>query len=609
MIYGDYPITASAQNSVTEIRVFSNQMALTPLTEVLGVKRAAHLLRRATFGGTKQDIDQLAAMTPQEAMTVLFDTNLPDAEPPIDPATGAEWVTTGPTDANSEENSLQGYFLGWLLGQYLRSTDLPPTQRLAYNVRERIGFFLHTHFTTMVSKVRSSRALYFQNQLFRMFALDDTADPWRNFRDLTKKICVDNAMLVFLDGRLNVSGNPNENYARELLELYSIGRGLEGTLPQSTEPGDYFNFTELDVQEAARVLSGFDADDTFTSMDPDTGLPRGVVRGGNVATAHDNDSKTFSNRFDASVIQPDELLLDAGEPTEASALDEISQLIDLIFSKEETTRHICRKLYRFFVYYEISDTVESNVIGELANTFVSSGYRIQPVLEELFQSEHFYTGATGYEDDRVGAIIKSPLDLVCGAVRFFDLELPDPQSDLEGHYTVMGNLLRWMDLQGMNFYEPFEVAGYAAYHQFPAFNRNWISTNYLTRRYEFVKRVMTAEGMMEPGEIGIDLLTYAQAEFASVGGNARDLIQSMVTYLLPLHENTTFDSASDDNAELTAERVNYFLFAFLFNPQFDADPEAAWATRWNTLEERDLIVGQLERLLNAIMQSPEYQLA
>ena len=141
-------------------------MALTPLTEPLGIKRAAHLLRRATCGGTKQDIDQLAGMTPQAAMPLLFDNTLPDALPPIDPATGSEWMTTGRTDANSEENELQGYLLRWLLGQYLRTSDLPANQRLAYNVRERIGFFMHTHFTTMVSKVRSSRALYFQNQLF-----------------------------------------------------------------------------------------------------------------------------------------------------------------------------------------------------------------------------------------------------------------------------------------------------------------------------------------------------------------------------------------------------------------------------------------------------------
>src|SRR5690606_5026037 len=141
-------------------------------------------------------------------------------------------------------------------------------------------------------KVDDSRALYFQNQLFRFFALDAlNPDPEINFKTLTVKICVDSAMLKVLDGTSNVKGNPNENYARELLELYSIGRGLEGDVPPPVD-GDYFLYTEDDVKAAARVLSGWTTDDDYLTIDELTLLPRGRVRGNPTnASSHDNDPK------------------------------------------------------------------------------------------------------------------------------------------------------------------------------------------------------------------------------------------------------------------------------------------------------------------------------
>ena len=170
-------------------------------------------------------------------------------------------------------------------------------------------------------------------------------------------------MLHFLDGRLNVKGNPNENFGRELFELFTIGRGLEGTLPSLNEPGDYFNYKEQDVQAAARVLTGFELDITFSTIDEETGLPRGVARGGVEATQHDAGIKQFSERFGNAVIQSSSVLQqDPLVSEEELALDEIRQLIDLIFSKEETSRHICRKVYRFFVYHRITESLHDSVI-------------------------------------------------------------------------------------------------------------------------------------------------------------------------------------------------------------------------------------------------------
>ncbi|HCM77047.1 MAG TPA: DUF1800 domain-containing protein [Cytophagales bacterium] len=580
-------------------------MPLTELTSSLGPKRAAHLLHRATFGPTKDQIDLYATYTPAQAVAQLFGTTLPDPVLPVDPETSTEWFLSGTTEANSGDSDLQEFFKGWFLAQML-STGIAPNESLAYSTREKIVFFLHTVLTTIQSKVDNSRSLYFQNQLFRQFALDKTALTTINFKELTKKVCVDNAMLKLLDGNLNVKGSPNENYARELHELYTIGRGLEGTLPPITDPGDYFLYKELDVQEAARVLSGWDIDTTFANIDPDTNLPRGKVRGSATnASAHDNTIKQFSDRFGDITIQPDPFLLNGTSATEASALDEISQLIESIYSKPETAKNICRRVYRFFVYHSIDTTLDNTVIQEMATTFTNSGYKLQPVLEELFKSTHFYEAAAGVTDDNFGGVIKSPLDVMIGSYRFFNVQLPDPIASPTDFYEATNTMIRSLSKMGMQFYEPFDVAGYDAYHQFPIYHRSWISTNYLTERYQFIRNLndQSMTGM------GVDLIGFVQNNFTNaIASDARLLIIELAKYLLPVNDNLTFDPAADDASGLTAERLNYFLTAFLKSPQIDPDPEASWTFRWNNPVDMEVVKKQLESLFNALMQSPEYQL-
>lgn len=580
-------------------------MPLTEFNGTLGVKRAAHLLRRITFGATKPQIDAFAQLTPAQAINQLLRQNLPDPQLPIDPATGQEWVLTGTTGANSEENVLQEYFKGWFVAQMLGS-GIDPSLALAYSAREKIVFFFHTHFTTIQSKVDSSRSLYFQNQLFRMFALDALAtDPLINFKELSVKISIDNAMLALLDGNRNVKGSPNENYAREFMELYTIGRGLEGTLPTPTDPGDYILFTETDVQAAARVFSGWDIDRDFATIDAETELRRGKIKGSVLnASSHDNGVKTFSARFDNLVIEPDPLLLNGGLPTEESALDEIRQLVDYLYSKPETVKNICWKIYRYFVYAphtpEDSIPLDATIITEMANTFVASGYKIQPVIENLLRSEHFYDAGAGVTDDSYGGIIKSPLDLVTGTLRFFDISLPDMATQTEAFYEATDEILKRIDTLGLSFFEPYDVAGYEAYHQYPIYHRSWITPNYLARRYDFVRRVITgAENYI----FHIDLEAFVLNNISNaIARDARSLIIEIARYLLPHSDNLTFDEGADDSSSLSALRLNYFKERFL--QQFD---EAYWTTRWD--QSAPDLREQLEFLFNAMLQSPEYQLS
>jgi uncharacterized protein (DUF1800 family) len=400
-------------------------------------------------------------------------------------------------------------------------------------------------------------------------------------------------------------------------------------LPEVTDPGDYFVYTEQDVQSAAKVLSGWDilnfgvggigkipdptaqdyVPDPNIPIDADTHLPRGKVRGSATnASGHDNSVKQFSNRFDGKTITPDPTLVSGSSATEQSALKEIDDLIELIYSKTETAKNICRRIYRFYVYHDIPPVIDTAIIEEMAATFQANGYKLQPVLEELFKSQHFYDAQAGVDDDNFGGIIKSPLDLMIGTFRFFKIQLPDYTTETQSFYEKTNDLIGQLTLMGMHFYEPYDVAGYDAYHQYPIYNRSWISTNYLTRRYEFIQKI-TVDNLMMDGALKVDLVDFVQTNISNAtASNARSLIIELAQYLLPLSDNLTYDTATDDASGLTAERMNYFLTAFLKSPQIDADPEERWTYRWSNQEDNEVIVNQLQSLFNAMMQSPEYQL-
>lgn len=596
-------------------------MPFTPFAGVLGKKRAAHLLRRACTGASLQDIETFAGYTATQAFQALYIEDLPIPTAPIDPATGSEWITNGAIeDVNSDNLSI--LLNSWIVGQMLAS-GVDPSLQLAYRFKERLTFFMHTHFTTKSSKTTSTRYLYHQNALFRHYAFDANdiessvenpdstpEEPLPpeiysiNFKELTKKISLENAMLWFLDGRLNVSGNPNENYARELLELYTIGRGLEGEIPATNSEGDYFYYTEEDVQAAAKVLSGFNVEypeGPFINIDLETGIPRGVLRSG--GTQHDITTKVFSSRFDNATIGFDADLIAEGATTEELIIDEIGQLVDLIYTKDETAIHICRKLYRFFFYHEVTLAIQDGIISDMAQIFKDNEFKIAPVLEALFTSTEFYDGATGYDDDIFGSIIKSPLDLTVGFINNFGINVPNYATEVDNFYIFMEAILSSMGSQGMDFYDPFEVAGYSAYHQYPIYNRSWITTNYLTNRYNFVNNRVTPGDLIEIGDI--NPLQYVQNNIAdSIARDARLLIIELIENFLPMSTDVSFEESA--TSELTQDRMSYFLNSFL--DTMDADPEAAWTANWDGQSDMEKADNQLANLFNALLQTPEYQL-
>ncbi|TFH19643.1 MAG: DUF1800 family protein, partial [Bacteroidia bacterium] len=554
----------------------------------LGKARAAHLLRRATFGPTRQEIDQFSTLTADQAMTLLLDDSTESPLPPVDPATGSTWVDpAGVAHAapDREQDELFRYFQCW---------HMDVMRRAPLTLKERLTWFYHTHLPARWTRILSSEAIYYQNALFRHYA-------YGSFKELFKKICVDNAMLRYLDGYSNRFRSPNENFAREMLELYSIGKGTQ------VKEGDYTNYTEDDIREATRVLTGWTIDETFSYLDEDTGLPTGKMRTSivgegteavEVAVEHDPEVKTFTDKFGGQSIQPAEIV--GGYPTVESAYGELDAMIEMIFEQKETGRFIARKLYRFFVYHFITEEAEQDIIGPLAQILIDNNYSIVEALKALLASDHFFDNDDAVkENDNIGALIKSPVDVFCGLFRSFKMVFPDRNSDPASFYTNMGFVVDRLVDQGLNFYEPFEVAGYPAYHQIPGYNRNWITTYALAYRYQTGDLLIEPPGAENPLSIYLDVVEWVEnSGDVSDPSNATEIMAVLSENLLAV--------------SLTQERRDYFLYTvFLDFPENHGYALNLWTQEWNNYKGsgNDAYVrSRLDLLISKLIQTPEFQL-
>jgi uncharacterized protein (DUF1800 family) len=359
---------------------------LSAYTGVLGNRLAAHLLRRTTFGPTKAQILDYATKTPADALNLLL-TFSPITNPPIDPVTNTTWINTIPSPpAGSDDVTLRGFVIAWMLDNFRTDNTL----------RSKMILFLHQNWM-VDDESWSSHNMYDYLKLIEFYSLG-------SYKVLAKKMCRDNRMLVYLNGYQNTGNSPNENYAREFLELFTIGKG-----PQIA-PGNYTNYTEDDIKEAAKLLSGYEYDLNNANVDTDTGIRYCRL----TASRHSAASKTFSAAFQNTVI--------AGTNTTAGMLTELDQYVTLVFNQIETAKNICRKLYRYFIFREITPAVETDIIVPLANILKNNNYNLSIVLNQLLQSKHFYDlDDANALDNKIGAMVKSPLDLVMHATRFFSI--------------------------------------------------------------------------------------------------------------------------------------------------------------------------------------------
>ncbi|NGP17302.1 DUF1800 domain-containing protein [Devosia chinhatensis] len=365
-----------------------------------GYERAAHLLERAGFGGTPAEIERLARMSPEAAVASLVDyaavdnahlpafeesgfwepsfKDFPVSRPAATELAEQAGMAMGVAVKPGGDRPLQpvtNRFFYWL-----RATVLE-TRRLAFwwldrmvttnrPLEEKMTLFWHGHFATSEEKLRDYRKIQLQLETLRRGATG-------NFGDLLIAVAKDPAMLVFLDAAQNVKGAPNENFGREVMELFTMGVG---------------NYSEDDIREAAaRAFTGWGNDDLQFVIDPEK---------------HDAGTKLFLGREGNF----------AGE-----------DILRIILEQRQTAIYIASKIYRFFVREEISPEFAE----KLGSLLRDNGYEIAPFLRTIFLSEDFYCEAS------VATHIKSPTELLVSTYRKLGLialpGIPDP-------YTVSKTL-------------------------------------------------------------------------------------------------------------------------------------------------------------------------
>ncbi len=317
-------------------------------------RRAGHLVRRLAFGVAVPDLNEALFRTPSEAVTFFvqqaLDRPLPDTPP---------WYDSHPSGGSENTEWLYEWQEGWY------------AEMRAGGLREKMTLFWHDHFATESNVYGLAPYAYQYLTHLRTHALG-------SFRDLLDGAGTLPAMLIYLDGRSNAAGDPNENYARELCELFTMGIG---------------HYSQQDVAELARALTGWRINASALSSYFD-------------ASRHDDGEKTIFGQ------------------TGRWGYDDV---LDLIFAQRslETARRLCRKLYAWFVYGVPHDAI----VNQLADELIAGGWQIAPVLQRLLSSAHFFDEAF------IGARIKDPSEFLVGLVRELGIQ---PSGGLWSRFRELG---------------------------------------------------------------------------------------------------------------------------------------------------------------------------
>lgn len=455
--------------------------SLMPYSGEWNDEEASHLLRRTTFGPTHQNIKE-AVTDGLEATVAKLLADVPLPPLPInfnfqnDPLTpiGETWVgkPNDPTIMNlntSRNISLNAWQMGLI-------------NEGGVSIKEKLVLFWHNHFVTAGINLAGYNFDYLDT--LRRNALG-------NFRTLTEEMTVSPSMLLYLNGNENTRQAPNENYSRELLELFTIGKG------DAAGPGDYTNYTEDDVVALAKSLTGWRS--TFSN---------GVVGSTFVANRHDTSDKQLSHRFNNIVINN-------------GGAEEYKTVIDIILQQDETARHISRRLYVWFVGSNIDSNVEMDIIEPMAALIRDSNYELKPALEALLKSEHFY-----HESIR-GCMVNHPIDFLFKIFNSFEISLPE---DILFKYRIWVNIFRILQPLDMVILTHPSVAGWKAFYQSPQYYDVWANSVSLPLREKIVNDLIDGIGMGQQ-RIQIDTLEVISKLENPLEPN--DLIRDLANVLFP----------------------------------------------------------------------------
>ncbi len=346
-----------------------------------------HLYRSFGYGATYEQIQTGLTMTPLELVDLLLSqaVNSPQPETPY-------WSTFNSEDYGEDEDNLRyQHYVETRYNWMLRGTQYPFLHKMTV--------FWHDHFATEKEVYNCNSFLWSYYALINKFAFG-------NFRTFVERMGLNEAMLIYLDGNENVVGEPNENYARELMELFTMGENN--------------GYTQSDIEEVAKALTGYRLYMYQCNLGPEF-----------IAERHDSSIKTIFGQ------------------TGNFGYDDVHELI-FSLRKNEVATYICTKLYQHFVYRN----PEASVVEELAATFIANNWEIVPVLRQLLASEHFYEAVFH------GAKIKSPVDLVLQLVTTSGLDINDDFN--EGILQYL-DYITWQ--MGQDLFNPPNVAGWPG-HRF-----------------------------------------------------------------------------------------------------------------------------------------------
>lgn len=516
-----------------------------------------HLLKRTMFGSRISDINYFAAKTMSQAVDELLNPVDPLPAPPLkdydgvtgatipdnDVASGATWVNSVNNDGTIQSRR-RSAFKKWWMGCLLRQDR---------SIREKMTLFWHNHFATETVDVTNPNILYKHVNLLRTKALG-------NFKQLVRDVTLDPAMLIYLNGRLNTATAPDENYARELQELFTLGK--------ENNP----NYTEVDVKAAAKILTGWRVDTNANTF------PAYFT-----ASRHDSTNKAFSSFFGNAII--------TGRTGATAGDAELDDLLNMIFAKNvEVSRFMAKKLYRFFVHYQIDAAAEANVIEPLALILRNSNWEIKPALSALLKSQHFFDALNR------GSMIKSPIDHVVAICREWDVVFPTAAAEFADTYGMWNYIMSVAANNQQNIGDPPSVAGWPAYYQVPQFYELWVNTDTLPKRNQF-SDLMIGNGYTRNGKrIVIDAVEFTKK--LSNPSDPNELINELfeIVFKIPISQQTKNQLKKD----------------FLLSGQ---EQDYYWTNAWNiylgspVTANFNVVNTRLRGLFKYCMNLAEYQLA
>ena len=389
-----------------------NTSSLAPYTVPLDRQRAEHLYRRLGFSASVQTIDQAIGQSASALVDNLINQAIGMA--PLAPPAWADWITTNyPEDDDLRNQIINDQKYEWTIG-YANGL-------IKNNLRDRLSFFWSNHLVTELKVYEYLPYLYYYTDSLQRNAIG-------NFRTFVHEMGTTSAMLYYLDGAYNRKGEPNENYGRELYELFTLGEGN--------------GYTEQDIIETSRALTGY--------------VNRGDVKAPITfdPTEFDEGSKTIFGQ------------------TGNWGYDDV---INNLFTERpnEIANFICIKLYEFFVHPDSDDNAGNAevIIQGMASTFVQNNFEIAPVLSQLFKSQHFF------DDEAIGVIIKSPFDISLNLVNETNFAYTDED------VSFMLNSCRML---GQELFDPPEVQGWQRNRTWINTNfmiGRWITTEVLLERF------------------------------------------------------------------------------------------------------------------------------